>query len=65
MSIFPSLLRFNLKKNSQNALYFNKNNLNLNKNLHMRTLSEGSFFENEKNAFITKLLNPEIFKINY
>jgi hypothetical protein len=62
MSIFPSLLRFNLKKNSQNNLYFNKNNLNLNKNLHMRTLSEGSFFENEKNAFITKLLNPEIFK---
>ena len=56
MLFFPSLLsRFNLKKNSRNNFRFNNN-------FHTRTLSEGSFYDNQNNSFITKLLNPEIFK---
>jgi hypothetical protein len=53
MIFFPLLSRFNLKNNSQKNIRYN---------YHKKTLSEGSFLDNENNIYILKLLNPEIFK---
>ena len=54
MIFFPLLSRFNLKNGSQKNIRYN--------NFHKKTLSDGSFLDNENNIYILKLLNPEIFK---